>query len=395
MFDTALYPDLWSYLAAADKPIAVYGMGNGADKLFSVLSLYGLTPAAVFASDPFVRGQSYRGYTVQKAADVFAAHPDCIVLVAFGSRLPEMLSLLAKMAETHELYIPDLPVAGDPAAGDPYFCADFYQAHRSAFDEARGLLSDDRSKEVFDLVIQNKLTGDPDALFASSTEGVYDEIRQNILRPKAYRSYLDLGAYRGDTLEELLRWRADQSSGESLTADFDFFAMEPDSRNFKKLCLYTASVFPDTVQRAAEDGTVYGDGPFCYALFPYAAWDEQDTAVFSSGGNRNSNITPGKNLQLPSGAKTVTVPLAAADDLIGEKDVDYIKYDVEGAEYQALLGSARLLSRRPDLSVASYHRPEDLCQLPQLLHRLCPDHKLYLRRLPCVPLWELNLYATL
>ena len=30
--------DLWDYLKAVKKPILIYGMGNGADKIISVLS---------------------------------------------------------------------------------------------------------------------------------------------------------------------------------------------------------------------------------------------------------------------------------------------------------------------------------------------------------------------
>ena len=43
--------DLWSYLQSTDKKIVMYGMGNGADKLFSRLAEIGVTPADVFASD--------------------------------------------------------------------------------------------------------------------------------------------------------------------------------------------------------------------------------------------------------------------------------------------------------------------------------------------------------
>ena len=36
------FPDLWRYLAAADRPVVLYGMGNGADKILAVCERYGI-----------------------------------------------------------------------------------------------------------------------------------------------------------------------------------------------------------------------------------------------------------------------------------------------------------------------------------------------------------------
>ena len=49
--------DLWEYLAKERRPIALYGTGDGADKIITVLERYGLRDLilAVFASDGFVR----------------------------------------------------------------------------------------------------------------------------------------------------------------------------------------------------------------------------------------------------------------------------------------------------------------------------------------------------
>ena len=46
--------DLWQYLAATDKPIVMYGMGNGADKILAVCDRFGITVRDFFASDGFV-----------------------------------------------------------------------------------------------------------------------------------------------------------------------------------------------------------------------------------------------------------------------------------------------------------------------------------------------------
>ena len=56
--------DLWEYLAATDKTIVMYGMGNGADKILCACEEKGITVSDFFASDGFVRGQLFHGSRV-------------------------------------------------------------------------------------------------------------------------------------------------------------------------------------------------------------------------------------------------------------------------------------------------------------------------------------------
>ena len=51
--------DLWEYLAATEKNVVMYGMGNGADKILAVCHEKGITVKDFFASDGFVRGHSF------------------------------------------------------------------------------------------------------------------------------------------------------------------------------------------------------------------------------------------------------------------------------------------------------------------------------------------------
>ena len=49
-------PDLWRYLKIAsdqNRPILLYGMGNGADKILAVCEKYEITVRDCFASDGF------------------------------------------------------------------------------------------------------------------------------------------------------------------------------------------------------------------------------------------------------------------------------------------------------------------------------------------------------
>ena len=64
------YPNVWDALKNTKKPIVLYGMGNGADKVLDEFERRGITAAGVMASDDFVRYQDFRGFTVKKQSDL-------------------------------------------------------------------------------------------------------------------------------------------------------------------------------------------------------------------------------------------------------------------------------------------------------------------------------------
>ena len=92
--------DLWDKLANTKKPIVLYGMGNGADKILRVCEDYGIAVSDFFASDGFVRGQSFHGKTVLSYAAVREKYGDgnFIVLVSFATRLTEVMEQIRQIA---------------------------------------------------------------------------------------------------------------------------------------------------------------------------------------------------------------------------------------------------------------------------------------------------------
>ena len=77
-----------------------------------------------------------------------------------------------------------------------------------------------------------------------------------------------------------------------------------------------------------------------------------------------------------------------------ELDLRLAKYDVEGSELQAIMGSAKTIKKySPDLCVSLYHKSEDIFFLPALVHHINPEYKFYLRRGKYLPAWDINLIA--
>jgi len=70
------------------------------------------------------------------------------------------------------------------------------------------------------------------------------------------------------------------------------------------------------------------------------------------------------------------------DDLVRERGlstVDFIKMDIEGAEFPALKGAAETIRQyKPKLAISVYHQPDDLIVIPAYIQSLNPDYELYL-----------------
>ena len=81
----------WDRLKAEERPIFIYGMGDGALKIMSVFRDKHITVAGIFASDDFVRGHSFEGYRVHKLSEIEEAVDDFVVVLAFAAGYQEIV----------------------------------------------------------------------------------------------------------------------------------------------------------------------------------------------------------------------------------------------------------------------------------------------------------------
>ena len=85
--------------------------------------------------------------------------------------------------------------------------------------------------------------------------------------------------------------------------------------------------------------------------------------------------------------------VAPLDELLEGWPPTYMKFDVEGAEHDALVGGANTIrENKPVLAVCLYHRPEDLWDLPLLIRSIQPEYALFVRR-HSDERWETVCYA--
>ncbi len=63
----------------------------------------------------------------------------------------------------------------------------------------------------------------------------------------------------------------------------------------------------------------------------------------------------------------------------GIEKVDFIKMDIEGAEYEVLCGAEQTIKRnKPKLAICVYHSAEDFIIVPQKIKEFVPEYKLFL-----------------
>lgn len=351
---------VWERLKTAEKPIIMYGMGDGAEKIMTVMNSLGIKPAEFMASDEFVRGHSFLGYRVRKLSEIEEMYEDFIVVVCFGSCLPEVTEKIYALAKRYELYAPDVPVVAEEGE-IPVFDSDFLNENLDKLQKVRKLLADDKSKEVFDDLINYRLSGNLDYLKKCETP---EQEALNLLNIGFNETYVDLGAYNGDTVARFLRL-TNKSFAE-------IYAVEPDNRNFLRMVRSN-----------------YALGRGIFHPINAAAWSGDVKLKFRKSGGRNSSVCNSYGR-----GPVVEVQGIKVDTMLKDKIPTLIKIDVEGCEREALDGAAESIAKhKPRIILSLYHRREDLFELPLKLKAMNGSYRLYLRHHPYIPAWDTNLYC--
>lgn len=335
--------DLYTRLKSSQKPIVLYGMGNGADKIIDILEAKGITVSGVFASDGFVRRKLFRGMPLMSYSEAKAHFGSMIVLVSFGTSLSDVLDNIKRIAYEQELYVPDVPVFGDGL-----FDVDFAKAHKDELERVYNALATDKDRAVYETLVRYKIHGNPEGLYRTAGD---EDALYCLLSPKSGEVYVDCGAFIGDTIAAYLRHASDYKR---------IYAIEPDGRSFKKLSAYLASL-----ERAEGINAPLSD--------------KVESARFVKCGSRGSHISD-------EGEEVRTLSL---DSLFADCGADYVKIDVEGAEAAVIEGARQLISvHRPKLLLSCYHRAEDIFALPLQVLAIRPDYKIHLWHPMYLPPWD-------
>ena len=340
--------NVWDTLKDSDKPLVLYGMGLGAEKIISELEQRGMRADDIFASDEFVRGHSFKGYKVLRYSEVCEKYKDFNVVLCFASHIDEVIDRIAEIDGEHTVFAPDVPVAGGGL-----FTREYIAENEEKFERAYSLLADEESKRVYKDILNFKVSGKIKYLLSSFCDK--SKVYSDILNLNENEEIIDLGAYDGDTIREFTA--ATGGKYKHITA------IEPDKKSYKKLLKNT-------------------DGMKNISTLNMGVWNKRDTLIFDAEAGRNSKLS----------AEGVSVEVTDIDSL--NIAPTFIKMDIEGSEMKALEGTEKTIKKYlPKLYICAYHRNEDLFALPLKIKELSEKYKIYFRHSKYIPAWESNFYC--
>ena len=115
-------------------------------------------------------------------------------------------------------------------------------------------------------------------------------------------------------------------------------------------------------------------------LFPYGTSDANKKVYFASDAFETSCIISREEAEKKNFEGVTEVETVALDEVLAGKRVTFIKMDIEGAEYEALMGAKKLImENRPRMAISVYHKFEDFVTLADLVLSMHPDYQIAYR----------------
>lgn len=340
---------VWDKLKNTSEPIIMYGTGNGADKVLDIFESLGISIDGVTASSGFVRERFFRGFPVKPIEYFEEKLESFTIVITFGSSIPEVMENIYKLSEKHTVLVPCVPVIGDEICDD-----NFIKRNIEKIEKAYSLMADEASKKAFSGYLEFVFGGELKYLKEITTDE--NEVYENIISFGSDETFVDIGAYRGDTVEGFVK----RVNGRYKK----IVAAEPDKKTYNKLVANCGSLENFTSVNCAVTGF---DGEI----------------GFSQAGGRQSAI--GGNDLIKS---------LSLNTLCENIEPSFIKIDSEGCENEILSGGRDVLKKyKPKLNVAAYHKFSDVFELALLINDINPDYKIYLRHHPYIPAWDTLIYC--
>lgn len=218
------------------------------------------------------------------------------------------------------------------------YVKDHYSEYKWLYDN----VYDELSREILVEKIRNSLY-----YFEMQTRQYNDQyFDKDIVEFADNEVFIDGGAYNGDTIIEFINRTSNEYSA--------IYSFEPDEKNYYTL-----------VERCKDFKNI--------KFINKGLWNCESTLKFTGSKKSISSIEEGGNISI----QVTTVDEVLLNDGICPT---FIKFDIEGSEYKALLGTKQVIQKcKPKLAICIYHKPEDLYKLPKLIKELNPSYKLYLR----------------
>jgi len=164
-------------------------------------------------------------------------------------------------------------------------------------------------------------------------------------KPKESEFFVDCGASNGDTTLNFRKWCGDAACGGVMFEPYKEFMDDMLKIKGHKLIAKGVSSKP-------------GKANFTYGHF-----------------------FGGQHITLPNGEKIdEVIELTTIDEELKDIPVTFIKMDIEGEEFNALLGAEETIRKwKPKLAVSVYHNMDDILRIPDLILKMVPEYRFAFR----------------
>jgi len=230
--------------------------------------------------------------------------------------------------------------------GDAKTDLNFIANRRDDILNCAKIIEDEKSFNIYEESILYYIRGNPYTSIIPEYENQY--FPTDVPFRKGYSSFIDCGAYDGDTIEKLY-----EKKGEIDT----LVAYEPSVLKYNAL-----------IKRIRDNEGKFAKNIFTY---PCGVYSKLEQFKFVS------ELWEGGCISEDGKSVIQCIPLEYA---LAHHAPTFIKMDIEGSEYEALLGAKMIIQRhRPDLAICVYHFLADISRIPLLIHSWNLGYKFYLR----------------
>jgi FkbM family methyltransferase len=335
----------------ADSPI-IFGSGQLGRRVAGLLKTHDITPIAFTDNNEKLWGSEIDGIRVFSPAEAVRlyghSHPFIVAIGTVGFQG----FANALQAKGVRMILPYHQLAWKfPDTFLPYYFLDTPENwihHRHCVEAAYQLLHDDLSRSEFARQSLWRCTGD-DNLIKDHTTGLH-YFREDLFQLPENPIFVDCGAYDGDSIMEWIHFTKSEFS--------KVYAFEPD---------------PDNLQRLNQ--TVSGLSTYLQErirILPNATGSSAGVERFEVGRGVGSSI---------SQAGEYDVQVVTLDETFADKPISMLKMDIEGAEFETLVGARQIIQRdRPILTICIYHHQKDLWRIPLYVASITTDYRFHIRR---------------
>ena len=316
----------------------VFGAGGSGTHAIRVLQSFGITIVCVCDNDRQRQGGLISGIPII-APEQLRYYQNTIVFVAsdWGMDIGRQLQQLG----VKYFY---LGFAFDFERWKKHYVPEQILGAAEQIEAAYALMSDESSRATYRALLKYRLTLDSEFFIPAEF-------------PQYYHPLVSLE--RGDVILDGGTWSGDSALefSHGLDKNCTIYSFEPEADNYQRLLV--------TIEAEKLNSVV--------VPCQFGMWKETTTLSFTTALENSMQYHVSD-----SGDKKIAV--TSIDDFSRERGlkVDVIKMDIEGSEVNALAGAAETLMRdRPRLIISAYHEPDDMWQVPLMIHAINPDYRCY------------------